>query len=172
MENKEKLKPVECLAYVLPDGRVVADSAVKSEKDAIAQANMHIGKTDVARLVKVKITETDVRSLPQNALFHRWCVTLGKHIGEDADSMKQILKVKFGFPILRDNESPYWPRLAVMFRGCGWKSLRLEIKLQMAEVLPCTSLMTSKEKKQFMDRVSEWAMNQHQITLDNGKNHD
>ena len=159
---KEKMKPVYCLAILKPDGQVFVDSKVKTESELSSLMQGIEG----ARIVKVKVEENAKRSIPASALFHVWAQQLSGFTGNDVRSQKAELKIQFGYPILRLNQE-LWPRLKKLFIGAQWHNLSYEEKIEMSELIPCTSIMSTKELKQMMDEIKAWAINQFGIELTN-----
>jgi hypothetical protein len=159
------MKPAYCLALVYEDGSVFIDSTAKSEIEltGLAKPNAKF------KVVKVKVEEHIKRSLPASALMHVWCKTLSGHIGEDVISVKQMLKIKFGFPILLAANNDISVKLEWMFKKMGWNGLSWEQKLKLAELIPCTSIMSTKQLKQMMDDIKDWSINKFDVVLDNGK---
>ena len=161
---KDDMKPVFCMAILSDDGSVFIDSTVKSEVELSGLANR-----PNSRVVKVKVSEHTLRSLPANNLLHLWHQGLSGHMGEDVLAVKQILKINFGFPILLSGNDDVSVRLEWMFKKLGWARLTWQQKLKIAELIPCTSIMSTKQLKQMMDNIKDWAMNNFNVSLDNGK---
>lgn len=162
--TKEKMKPIYCLGILYDSGAIYIDNTIKTE----IQLSGLISQTDRARIVKVKIEENAKRTLPANALFHVWSQQLSGFTGNDVKAQKAALKMDFGYPILRANEE-LWPKLKQLFAGVNWWKLSYEQKVEMSELIPCTSVMSPKELKLMMDNIKDWAMNTFNIELDNGK---
>ena len=162
------LKPTSCLAMVYPDGRIFADSNIKSEHELASIAPQG------GRVVRVQVTESKKRSLTANALLHVWHQSLSGVMGYDILEIKQILKINFGFPILLggDVDDSIAVKLKWMFEKFGWDRLTWPQKLKLAEMIPCTSLMTTKQLRTMMDNIKDWAISEYNISLDNGKRDD
>lgn len=161
--TKQAMKPVDALAIVYEDGRIYIDSTITSERD-LAGA---IAQNEKASIKKVRVTEWRKRSLSASALFHVWCQQISDETGDDIITTKQTMKINFGYPILKANPE-MWPRMSMLFRGCNWWLLSWEGKLKMAEIIPCTSLMTTPELRQMMENIKQWAMSELNMTLHNG----
>ena len=159
-----KMKPVYCLAIVYESGAIYIDSNVKTE----VQLAGLIGQHEKAAIKRVKVDESQKRSMTANALLHVWCQQLSGFTGNDVLTQKAELKIKFGYPILRNN-AEIWPRLKKLFIGAQWQKILWPEKIEMSELIPCTSIMTTKELKLMMDNIKDWAMNQFNIELDNDK---
>lgn len=162
LKTETKFKPAYCLAIATKDGGVYIDSAIKSEVSLSGILK------DGDRIIKVKVEEHSKRSLTASGLLHIWIKQLSGFTGNDIITQKADLKMKFGYPILRQNEE-IWPRLKLLFKGCDWHNLGHEEKVKMSEIIPCTSIMSTKELKLMMDTIKDWAMNQFNVELDNGK---
>ena len=161
--GKWAMKAITCLAMVYDDGRVFADSSIKSEPDLAS-----IAPTG-GKVVRVKITENTKRSLTANALLHVWHQTLSGVMGYDVLEIKQILKINFGFPVLLAGEDEVAVKLKWMLEKLGWAGLSWTHKVKLAEMIPCTSLMSTKQLKLMMDNIKDWAISEYNISLDNGK---
>ena len=158
----DKFKPVYCLAIAYESGAIYIDNTIKSE----VELSGLISPSDRARIVKVKVEENSKRSLPASALFHIWAQQLSGFTGNDVVTQKAELKINFGYPILRAN-AEMWERLQLLFNGVDWWALSQEEKIKMSELIPCTSIMSTKELNQMMKDVQNWAMAQFNIELTN-----
>jgi hypothetical protein len=159
------MKPVSTLVAVFDDGSIYADSRIKSE----VELSSIVQSRGRCQIVRGKVQEWQKRSLPANALFHEWCKTLSGHTGEDPDSTKQILKIKFGFYQIISGDDDAARQLDWMLRELDFWRRKWENQIKIARMIPCTSIMSTKQMKAFMDTVKDWAMNEFNITLDNGK---
>lgn len=162
--KQEPMKPVYCLAIVYDTGEIYIDSTVKSEAEL--SGLLEIGAK--ASIRRVKVDETQKRSPSASALFHIWAQQLSGFTGNSVPAQKAELKIKFGYPILRNNEA-VWQRLKLLFNGVNWWNLDYEEKIKMSEYIPCTSIMEKKELKQMMDDIKNWAMAHFGVELSNGK---
>lgn len=159
------MKPAYGYAALLPDGRILFDSSIRTESGYLAI----VPSEQSAQIVRVKIQESQKASLDARALFHVWCQQLSGFTGEDPNGTKQGLKIKFGFPILLADRDD-GPMLQKIFSAVQWPALSWEEKKKVAErYIPCTSIMSKKQLKQFMDNIKAWAQNEYNVTLDNGK---
>lgn len=158
------MKPQYCLAIVYESGSIFIDSTFKTE---IGLSGL-ITPQDKASIVRVKVEESKKRSMTANALLHVWCQQLSGFTGNDVITQKAELKIKFGYPILRNNPE-VWPKLKKLFIGAQWQQIDWPEKIEMSELIPCTSIMTTAELKLMMDNIKNWAMNTFNIELDNGK---
>lgn len=149
-------------AYIPETNRLIFDSTCTTQTDILKLTpyGQH------AHAVRVKVVDNESRSLPASALFHIWCDQLGGFMGEDSNTVKQILKIKYGWPILRENIQ-MWSKLRLLFKGAGWRSLSYSEKIEFAEIIPCTRIMTTNEMSRFMDAIKNMAMTKYNIELNN-----
>ena len=159
----DKMKPVYCLAIVYESGQVYIDSTIKTEVQL--SGLLEVGAK--ASIRRVKVDESVKRSPSASALFHIWSQQLSGFTGNDVVTQKAELKMKFGYPILRNN-AVVWARLKMLFAGVNWHGLSYEEKVKFSELIPCTSIMEAKELKLMMDNIKDWARSQFGIELDNG----
>lgn len=159
------MKPIFCLALVNEDGSVFIDSTVKNEQSLSA-----LGKQGSKfQIVRVKVSEHVKRSLDASALFHVWVNTISGHTGEDTATTKQLLKIKFGFPIVFQCEEK-GPQLKWILEKLCWSSMDYNQQIKLCDRwIPITSIMETRELKAMMDNIKDWAMNEYNIQLDNGK---
>jgi hypothetical protein len=157
------MKPVHCLAVVYKDGSIFIDSTARSEIELTSMAKPG------GRVVKVKVVEHKIRSLPANNLLHLWHQSLSGVMGYDVIETKQVIKIMFGFPVLLQEENEISKKLNWMLERFDWIGLSWIRKIKLAEMIPCTSLMTTKQLKLMMDNIKDWAISEHNISLDNGK---
>ena len=164
------MKPIHCLALVYESGAVYIDSAITNAQDYVSAIPQGVQ----AKVERVQVKKLEKRSLSASALSHVWYRQLSGFMGFDENQVKQELKIKFGFSILRENED-VWPRLKMLFIGCQWHSLphshddpKVLTKVKMAEIIPCTSLMEPAEMKRYMDTIKNWAISEFNLVLDNG----
>lgn len=159
------MKTKTALAIVYENGDVFIDSTVKSAQDYTGLAR----QGEKYKVERVQIKKQEKRSLDQSALFHVWNATLAGFMGEPTNRSKQILKINFGFPILLQC-SEKGPQLRWILDKLNWRSMSWEQKVNLTERwIPVTSAMSSKELREMMERIKEWAMSEFNVTLDNGK---
>jgi len=159
------MKTKVCWGVVYDDGHVFIDSRNRSQTDAAGTIEQGRGK---AKTIQLKVAENKLRSPTASALLHVWCQQLSGFTGNDVITQKAELKIHFGYPILRDNPE-MWPKLKKLFVGAQWQKIQWPEKIEMSELIPCTSIMTTAELKLMMENIKDWAMNTHNVTLDNGK---
>ena len=159
------MKTTHCFAIEREDGSIIADSRCKSEVELTA---LYARENNV-KVVRVKIEEHKKRSLTASALFHVWCKQLSGFMGEPENIVKQILKIKFGYHIILAEADETAVILEYMMTKCGWDGLSWTQKLKLSHMIPCTSVMSTKQLREFMDTIQNWAMSEHNVTLDNGK---
>jgi len=161
----DKMKPVYCLAIVYDTGAIYIDSTLKTE----VQLSALLETGAKASIKRVKVAETKEAALTARALFHVWCQQLSGFTGEDPNATKQGLKIKFGFPIIMQDPED-GPILINILKALNWSFLDWGTKVKLTEkFIPVTSILDSKPLKQMMDNVKQWAMNEYNIELDNGK---
>ncbi len=116
------------------------DTAMVAKRTAIN----HISGLDPAKSWRITVVRyVKGRSLPQNALLHKWIGIIADDIGDDADSVKYDLKRMFSPPVERTSK------------------ITGEITM---EPKP-TSAMTTLEMTEFMDKVLAFAASQLGIIL-------
>lgn len=176
------MKPVYCYGVIYGDGAVYVDSTAT---DPQALSSLVDGRD--ARIARVKVEEHQKRSLTASALFHVWAQQIGGMVGYDPARQKAEFKIKFGYPILRQNEE-MWTKLQLLFNGVDWwnlphyvepetvivngrKTLRKPCldKIDASELIPCTSIMTTAELNRMQKDIQAYAMSEFNIQLDNGK---
>ena len=117
-----------------------------------------IGDVDlVASQVKAKFHATTrpftveikdgVRTLSQNALFHRWVGEIAEQTNESADQVKRECKFYIGVPILMSADPDF-----VAFVS-NLKSLTTEEKIAAMDFIAVTSIMTTGQLSQMCDAV-------------------
>ena len=96
---------------------------------------------------------TKKRSLDQNSLQHDWfCDLARRYPQDDAKGWKRYCKLHFGVPILRAEDEQFRE-----FYDRHIKSFTYEDKLQAMDYLPVSSLMTTKQMSQYLERIQqEW----------------
>lgn len=102
------------------------------------------------------------RTNAQNSLQHKWYQEAAEQLGEyDAGEYKNRCKLRFGVPILRGTSEDFnemWERSV--------DALTHEAKVEMMEYLQVTSLMTTKEKKQYLDAVQRFFLERGVLLTD------
>lgn len=88
------------------------------------------------------------RTAQQNRLMHKWFSQIGAELGMLDIEVKAECKARYGLPIMK-RDNPEWVD--------EWEPLYLPLpypmKLKMFEIIPMTSLFTSKQMSEFMDAV-------------------
>jgi hypothetical protein len=91
------------------------------------------------------------RSLTQNAISHVWYEQVAQVIGDDdARGVKRFCKLHFGVPILRAEDADFREAYDAAIKG-----LTYEQKLIAMDILPVTSIMTTRQLSQYMGEVQE-----------------
>lgn len=160
------MKDQVCWGVIYDDQHLVIDSRIKSQSAAAGTIEQGRG---IAKVMHFKVVENKKASLTARALIHVWFQTLAGYIGEDPATTKQMIKIKFGIPVLlADPETS--KAMEWMLEKIGWHQLSWTAKLKVCEMfIPVTSIASNKALKQIMDNVKQWAMSEHNVTLDNGK---
>lgn len=95
------------------------------------------------------------RSLAQNATIHMWMGQIAGATGQTQAEVKAFCKWHLGRPILIETKPDWAAKYAPM-----WESLSYEMRLQLFEFLPVTSVMGVRQLSDFMD-----AMQQHYLPM-------
>lgn len=157
------MKNKRCLAVVYESGEIYIDSTITNS----AELSSLVEPGSKTKVIWVDVKEANKRGLSQSALFHVWAKQLSDFTGYDESDTKQILKIKFGFPVLLQDETK-GKQLRWILKRLGWKQLSFEQKLNLCEQwIPVTSAMTTNELNQMMKAIQDWAMNQFNIELTN-----
>lgn len=159
------MKTVYCWGVEMDDGAVYANSKSRSQQQALQM--IPFGKTGTP--IRVVVKENKKRTEDASALFHVWCQQLSSFVGEDPDSIKQGLKIKFGYPLLLQDEK-HSETLHKIFDALNWACASWEEKKAYAgKYIPCTSIMSVKQLKTMMDNIKVWAINEYNVTLQSNK---
>ncbi len=154
-----------CLAVVYENGDVFIDSTVKTAQDY----SHAVSAGQKAEVKRVTVAESKKRSLDQNALYHVGVSSWRDSWVRVAPTVKQMLKIKFGFPVLFQNEEK-GKQLKWILKRLAWNELSWQQKLNLCgQWIPVTSAMSTAELREMMNNIKEWAMSEYNITLDNGK---
>ena len=96
------------------------------------------------------ITEGEKRSNEQNRLQFLWMKEAEQQGDMTANQYRALCKLTIGIPILRHEDEDFRERYDVVFKG-----LPYDQKLSIIELMdfPVTSLMTTKQKTKYLDRV-------------------
>ncbi len=101
------------------------------------------------RYITVSIKAGKKRSLDQNAIAHAWYAQVARELREDTElGVKAFCKLNFGVPILRAADED--------FRGKYDRAVRpmqYEDKLTLMEWFPVTSLMTTPQLSEYLEKV-------------------
>jgi hypothetical protein len=160
MDGATKMKPTQAYALVLEDGRMIIDTANKSEVEAATGSQGGIVR-------RVEIVDAQKRSLSANALFHVWCGEIGKHLGYSAEETKNVLKHRFGVKHLLMTEKGDAVKY-ILDRIGYYTKMNWSQQQKVLENLAVTSVMTTSELKGMMQEIKEWCISEHQLTLSNG----
>ena len=155
------MKAVFCLAALSEDGSIYIDSTIKSEID-LSQLRPD------TRMIKVKVIEHTIRSLDANALYHVWIKQLTAFTGNDTKRQEAELKIEFGFPVLLQDET-LGKELEWILKKYDFYSMSYDQQCNLVKWIPVTRLMSTKQLKDMMNNIKNWALNTHDVVLDNGK---
>lgn len=149
---------------------VVCNGIVRFDSGAsTAESAATLAHGDDVRVVRVKLANDEKRSLSANALLHVWVGILSEHTGHGEIETKQMLKIKFGFKVIRQDPVK-GEQLGWILKRLGWKELAWSQKVSLCEKwIPVTSAMTTAELKKMMDAIKNWARSEFQIELPDGK---
>lgn len=108
----------------------------------------HIGDKPNGTVFYFEQTEPK-RSLPQNAILHKWCNQVDKQLGLKVGDTKRYCKLHFGVPILRAEDDEF-RRLydKVILNG-----LTYEEKIEAMDILPVTRRMKKKQMGRLLDSM-------------------
>jgi hypothetical protein len=92
---------------------------------------------------------TETRSDKQNRLSHAWYAELADNLKEyTALGYKNYCKLNFGVPILRAEDEEFRTSYDKVIRPLGY-----EQKIEVMNILPVTSIMTTKQLSQYLDAM-------------------
>jgi len=100
-----------------------------------------------------RLTKDKRRTLDQNALYHAWCSQVEREHGMDPGYAHRLHKYMWGLAILRERYPAQVGHLRTLMVGLDY-----ETRLEMMEIMPCSSKFQVKEMTRFMDAVQRhWA---------------
>jgi hypothetical protein len=101
---------------------------------------------------KITITDdTKKRSLPANAVQHCFYKTISEYTGEDIKTSGNRMKRDIGLPILLSGE--YGEKVAWMLQVMNFYCRPDAKQISMMDLIPVTSLFTSKEHTSYRDNM-------------------
>ena len=101
------------------------------------------------KFLTVAITHGKKRSLDQNAIAHAWYSQVARELREDTEAqVKAQAKLWFGVPILRAGDEDFRKK----YDQCV-KPLDYEQKLALMEWFPVTSLMTTPQMSEYLEKM-------------------
>ena len=108
---------------------------------------------------KIIVTDdTKKRSLPANSVQHCFYKIISEYTGEDIKTVGNRMKRDFGLPIVLSGE--YGAKVAWMLDCMGFEGRTDAQQVAMMELVPVTSLFTSKEHTIFRDNmIAFWGDN-------------
>lgn len=109
----------------------------------------------------VSLTKGARRSLPQNSLFHSWVGQIAMETGETQGAAKGEVKLRYGLPIM-ERDNPAWMAKWEPLYG----PLNYAQRVVLFEILPMTSLMTTRQMKELMDGMQRDYLQQGIMLID------
>jgi hypothetical protein len=122
----------------------------KSNVYNIQHFHESIGKLDITKKWRIWWEEyTETRSDKQNRLSHAWYAELALNLKEhSALGYKNFCKLHFGVPILRAEDDEFRYSYDKVIRPLSY-----EQKIEVMNILPVTSIMTTKQLTQYLDAM-------------------
>jgi hypothetical protein len=122
----------------------------KSNVYNIQHFHESIGRLDINKKWRIKWEEyTETRSDKQNRLSHAWYAELAENLKEfNALGYKNFCKLHFGVPILRTEDDEFRNSYDKVIRPLSY-----EQKIEVMNILPVTSIMTTKQLTQYLDAM-------------------
>ena len=121
--------------------------------------------TDEARPIVVTFeleNEEEARTLAQNNLSHKWYEILAKQLKEEtAAGWKRFCKLHYGVPILRAENKKFRASYDEVIRP-----LPYEQKIKAMDILPVTSIMTTKQLSQYLEDMRNSMLSERGILLE------
>jgi len=131
--------------------RFTCNNGILTPYDAEAEklCTAQDGKTlDMKRITKVKR-----RSLEANSKYHAWNAQIEREHGYDPGYAHRLNKYMFGVAILRERFPEQVGHVRKMMIGMAY-----ETRLDMMEIMPCSSLFIVSEMTRYMDAIQRhWA---------------
>lgn len=104
----------------------------------------------------VNVMHGKKRSLDQNAISHAWYQQVSNELREDTPlGVKCFCKLHFGIPILRAESDDFREKY-----DRAMKPMNYPDKLTLMEWFPVTSLMTTPQLSQYLEKVQDHYMRQ------------
>ena len=117
------------------------------------EAEKLVAAQDGKTLDMKRITKASRRSLESNAKYHAWCAQVEREHGMDPGYAHRLHKYMWGLAILRERYPSQVGHLRTLMIGLGY-----ETRLEMMEIMPCSSKFKVKEMTRFMEAVQRhWA---------------
>lgn len=112
--------------------------------------------------LRITVRDGKDRTLLQNALSHAWYEQLEREVPEDkAPGWKRFCKLHCGVPILRRDDEDFRVAYDASIKGLSYES-----KLEAMEILPVTSLMTTRQLCEYLEKVKELIFNKYRVVLE------
>ena len=128
-----------------------------------AQAQAFIAEVNVWPCKITISDDTKKRSLPANAVQHCFYTTISEYTGEDIKSAGNRMKRDIGLPILLSGD--YGEKVAWMLDCMDFYSRSDAQQVSMMDLIPVTSLFTSKEHTTYRDNmINFW--HEHNLILE------
>ena len=98
----------------------------------------------------VSMTRGARRSLPQNSTLHMWIGQVASETGQSQAEAKAEIKLRFGLPIM-ERDKPEW----IYKWEPVYQPLPYHTRLRLFEVIPLTSLLTTRQMAEMMDAIQK-----------------
>lgn len=134
------------------------DTSKQPLGDIFAEIEREAGKRDVIITVTKKSSS---RSIEQNALLHARISEFSNHTGQRQDEVKAWLKLKLAAPILARDDADFDRRWRAIIGPLGYVD-----RLQVAEIMPMTSIMTVSQVAELLDSFAQVAGEQGLVFRD------
>lgn len=103
------------------------------------------------KYLTVNVTHGKHRSLDQNAISHAWYSQVSSELREDTElEVKSFCKLHFGVPILRQDSDEFREKYDRAVKPMSYPD-----KLTLMEWFPVTSLMTTPQLSQYLEKVRD-----------------
>lgn len=112
--------------------------------------------------VTIEEGEPKKRSLDANALQHVWYQEIADYTGHSKTEIEGYCKVEFGLPILRHNVESESEKIPAFMIKQTFEHPKIkydiqdyERKIEIALKTPCTSMMSKRQHKNYMDELQK-----------------
>lgn len=103
------------------------------------------------------------RTLDQNDISHVWYDQISREVGEATPlEVKSFCKLMFGVGILRAED----PEFRALYDASIKRTLTYDQKLAIMAYFPVTSLFTTAQFSQYLERMQDYYRSHHNVTLE------